>query len=316
MAAEVPSQVSNRSPRQSAVPARARDDGEDGGERLENLKREFPFERRHFDFISRLLHQLAGIHLPPHKLEMMYSRLGRRLRQLNLKDFDAYCALVDSAEGIDEVSFLVNALTTNLTSFFREPHHFHHLAQTVLPAVRQQQTNVAKPRLRVWSAGCSSGPEPYTIAMVMASTLTDLRRWDARILATDIDTHMVDTARSGVYPADYGDGIPTGLKERFTRRDHGADGDPAMVMGDDLRRLIAFKPLNLLEDWPMKGPFDAIFCRNVLIYFDRAGRTHVIDKFTNLLAPNGFLYLGHSESLFGISDRFEQAGPTIYRRLR
>ena len=276
-------------------------------------KREFNFERRHFDFIAGMLYRLAGISLAPHKIEMMYSRLARRLRELNLKDFDAYCALVESEKGEPEIRFLVNALTTNLTSFFREHLHFDHLAKSALAAVKTSQVHSGQPRLRIWSAGCSSGPEPYTIAMVLCSTIPDIRRWDARILATDIDTHMVDTARRGVYAADSAKTIPTELRDRFVKRSRDG-GEPEITMAEDLRRLITFKPLNLLEPWPMKGPFDAIFCRNVLIYFDRPGRTAVIEKFASLLPEGGFLYLGHSESLYGVSGSFSQVGATIYRR--
>jgi chemotaxis protein methyltransferase CheR len=277
-------------------------------------RREFHFERSHFDFIAGLLYRLAGIHLAPHKIEMMYSRLARRLRELGLTDFDAYCARLESESGEQEIGFLVNALTTNLTSFFREQHHFDHLGRVLLPAVRAAQTGVTRPRLRIWSAGCSSGPEPYTMAMVLCDQTSDLRRWDARILATDIDTHMVATARHGVYPLESLKTIPVAMRDRFTRFAVDADGERVISMTDELRRLIAFKPLNLLESWPMRGPFDAIFCRNVLIYFDRPGRTAVIEKFAQLLPPDGFLYLGHSESLYGVSGSFLQVGPTIYRR--
>ncbi len=278
-------------------------------------RREFNFERSHFDFIASLLYRLAGIHLAPHKIEMMYSRLARRLRELGLKDFDTYCARLESEQDDDEVRFLVNALTTNLTSFFREQHHFDHLGKVLLPQVREAQARNAasRPRLRIWSAGCSSGPEPYTMAMVLASTIPDIKRWDAKILATDIDTHMVDTARRGIYPEESIKTIPPELRNRFTRRITD-DGDPAISMADELRHLITFKPLNLLEPWPMRGPFDAIFCRNVLIYFDRSGRTTVIEKFAELLPHDAFLYLGHSESLYGVSGSFLQVGGTIYRR--
>ena len=276
-------------------------------------RREFNFERKHFDFIAGLLYKLAGISLAPHKIEMMYSRLARRLRELNLKDFDTYCALVESEKGEAEIRFLVNALTTNLTSFFREHHHFDHLAKSVVTAVKAAQVHSGQPRLRIWSAGCSSGPEPYTIAMVLCANIPDIRRWDVRILATDIDTHMVETARRGVYAADSAKTIPAELRDRFTKRVRDS-GEPEITMAEELRRLITFKPLNLLEPWPMKGPFDAIFCRNVLIYFDRPGRTEVISKFATLLPENAFLYLGHSESLYGVSGSFGQVGATIYRR--
>jgi chemotaxis protein methyltransferase CheR len=275
-------------------------------------EREFYFTRHHFDLIAGLLMKLAGIQLAPHKTEMVYSRLARRLRELKLPDFDAYCDYLASPEGAEEIGFLVNALTTNLTRFFREPHHFGHLANSLLPEVLARQTGAVRPRLRLWSAGCSSGEEPYTIAMTVLSTLADAHRWDARILATDIDTHMVETARGGCYAADSASGIPAALRGRYTdERRQG--GRPTLVMGDGLKRLITFKPLNLLEDWPMKGPFDAIFCRNVLIYFDRVGRQEVIHRFHRILVEGGYLYLGHSESLYGVSDRFLQVGPTTYR---
>ncbi|MFD1625922.1 CheR family methyltransferase [Azospirillum griseum] len=277
--------------------------------------REFRFERHHFDLIARLLHQLAGIALASHKVEMVYARLARRLRDLRLPDFDAYCALLQSEDGAHEIGYLVNALTTNLTSFYREAHHFTFLEQTVLPELRERHAKVPKPRLRLWSAGCSSGPEPYSLAMVLVASLgPELRRWDARILATDIDTHMVDTARRGVYSADSASGIPAAIRSRFTRPTT-LNGEPAIAMTDDLKRLITVKPLNLLERWPMSGPFDAIFCRNVLIYFDRPGRMQVIENFARMIGPGGYLFLGHSESLYGVSDRFQQVGPTIYQRV-
>lgn len=277
--------------------------------------REFRFERHHFDLIARLLHQLAGIALAAHKVEMVYARLARRLRDLRLPDFDAYCDLLQSEAGADEIGFLVNALTTNLTSFYREAHHFDFLERTVLPGIRNRNAGQPKPRLRIWSAGCSSGPEPYTIAMVLASTMgAELRRWDARILATDIDTHMVETARRGVYNADGASGIPPAIRSRYTQATT-LNGEPAIVMTDELKRLITVKPLNLLERWPMSGPFDAIFCRNVLIYFDRPGRTQVIESFARMIGSGGYLFLGHSESLYGVSDSFRQAGPTIYQRV-
>ncbi len=277
--------------------------------------REFRFERHHFDLIARLLHQLAGIALAAHKVEMVYARLARRLRDLRLPDFDAYCDLLQSEAGADEIGFLVNALTTNLTSFYRESHHFDFLERTVLPGIRDRNAGQPKPRLRIWSAGCSSGPEPYTIAMVLSSTIgVELRRWDARILATDIDTHMVEAARRGVYNADGASGIPPAIRSRYTQATT-LNGEPAIAMADELKRLITVKPLNLLERWPMSGPFDAIFCRNVLIYFDRPGRTQVIESFARMIGSGGYLFLGHSESLYGVSDSFRQAGPTIYQRV-
>jgi len=278
------------------------------------LEREFRYEPRHFDFIVRLIHRLAGISLAPHKIEMVYARLARRLRSLGLRDFDAYCDLLDSEAGADEVGFLVNALTTNLTSFFRESHHFDHLGRAALPAFVRREAGKPKPRLRIWSAGCSSGAEPYTISMIAASTIADIHRWDARVLATDIDTHMVETARAAVYPEGMADDIPPRLREAFTRRAVDERGGPAFSISGAARAMVTAKPLNLLESWPMKGRFDAVFCRNVLIYFDRIGRARVVERFADILADDGFLYLGHSETLHGVTGAFRQIGATIYRK--
>ncbi|HYE01417.1 MAG TPA: protein-glutamate O-methyltransferase CheR [Alphaproteobacteria bacterium] len=283
--------------------------GQRAGRRRE---RQFAFEPAHFAYIAELVQRLAGIHLTTRKAEMVYSRLSRRLRELGLDGFDAYCArLGDDPDG-EELNVLVNALTTNLTHFFREPHHFEHLGSVLVPAVRGAQAAAAKPRLRIWSAGCSTGEEPYSIAMTLQGLMPDLGRWDARVLATDIDTAVLDAAAKGRYRADAADGIPDEWRRRFV--EPGRGGAP-FAIAPAVRRLVTFKPLNLIEDWPMRGPFDAIFCRNVLIYFDRGDRIRTVDRFAGLLAEGGFLYLGHSESLFGISSRFRQVGPTTYRRV-
>lgn len=298
-------------------PAATRVEGETNADRsaIIALEREFRYEPRHFEFIVRLIHRLAGISLAPHKIEMVYARLARRLRSLRLRDFDAYCELLESEAGADEVGFLVNALTTNLTSFFREPHHFDHLARVALPSFARREAGKPKPRLRVWSAGCSSGAEPYTISMVVASTIADITRWDARVLATDIDTHMVETAREGIYPEVMADDIPPRLRESFTRPVFGERGGPAFSIRGAAKAMVTAKPMNLLENWPMKGPFDAIFCRNVLIYFDRVGRARVIERFADILADDGYLYLGHSETLHGVTGSFRQIGATVYRKV-
>jgi len=283
-------------------------------ESLNALRREFPFKKRHFDFIVRLILKLAGISIAPHKVEMVYARLARRLRSLRLSSFDDYCALLDSEAGADEVGFLVNALTTNLTAFFREPHHFEHLASVVLPKVRAREMGKSRPRLRIWSAGCSSGAEAYSIAMVLMQTIPDLNHWDARILATDIDTHMVAAARHAVYPASMLEGVPEPMRKGTVTPAHDGHGNSIFRVNDSLKRIVTINPLNLLEPWPMKGPFDAIFCRNVLIYFNRIGRIRVIESFLKVLPVGSYLYLGHSESLFGVSSSFQQIGATIYRR--
>lgn len=273
-------------------------------------EREFAFTDHDFTYICRLIYERTGIHLRPEKREMVYGRLVKRLRALQLSRFSDYLDLVRADVDSQELVELVNAITTNLTRFFREIHHFHHLRDVGLPEtltrLHQQGTN----RLRIWSAGCSSGQEPYSIAMVAAAHIPNIRQWDARILATDLDTNMVARGDLGIYADDQAKDIPDEYRRRFAH----LRGDE-IIMDEQLKRLIAFKPLNLLNPWPMKGPFDIIFCRNVVIYFDKPTQKALFDRYADILAPNGFLYVGHSESLFRVSERFQLIGKTVYRRL-
>ena len=275
----------------------------------DDRKREFSFSKEEFGFLASFANKQTGIVLTEQKKDMVYSRLVRRLRILGLKSFAEYCNLLQSENGKDEISNLVNAITTNLTSFFREKHHFEHLREHVLlPLVAKPP---AQKRLRIWSAGCSAGMEPYSIAMTMKSAIKDLKSWDARILATDIDTNMINTGIAGSYPIEQYQNIPTDYKNdvRILQK------EDRMVMSDELKSLIAFKPLNLLEHWPMKGSFDAVFCRNVVIYFDKTTQAKLFSRIADLIKPKGFLYIGHSENLFKVCDRFELVGGTIYQKV-
>lgn len=274
--------------------------------------REFRFERRDFEFISTLIKERTGIVLADNKQDMVYGRLSRRLRAVGMTSFRDYCDYIVSADGRDEFSAFLNALTTNLTRFFREAHHFEHLAQTVLEQKAQAAAAGGERRLRIWSAGSSSGEEPYTAAMVVADALRDLDKWDARILATDIDTNMLEKCRTGIYRSDRVEAIAPPLRKRFVEPVPGSSNEVRMT--DTLRSLIVFKQLNLLGRWPMKGPFDVIFCRNVSIYFDRPTQKRLFERFASLLADDGFLYIGHAENLFNITDRFKLIGQTIYRK--
>lgn len=269
--------------------------------------REFSFSEKDFRFLSQFVTQRTGIVLADHKRDMVYGRVARRLRALNLRTFSEYCELIQSDAADAELGNLVNAITTNLTSFFREPHHFDHLRQVVLEPL------AACPppgkRLRIWSAGCSSGMEPYSIAMTLHMGLPRVGDWDARILATDIDTNMLDRGVAGIYPGEQAKTIPQAAKKLYRQQ----SGD--IHMSGELQRLIAFKYLNLLESWPMKGAFDAIFCRNVVIYFDKETQRKLFARIAERLHPGGWLYIGHSENLFKVSDRFELCGRTIYRRI-
>ncbi len=236
---------------------------------------------------------------------MVYSRLVRRLRALKLTSFKDYCEFVSGPDGDQEMGNLVNAITTNLTHFFREGHHFEHLRGEVLQPMMQ----TGKRKLRIWSAGCSSGMEPYSIAMTVKHTLKDTTAWDVKILATDIDTNMLDRGKVGAYPIEEYENIPAPYRSFVTKN----DDEQTMQMSQDLRKLIAFNHLNLLENWPMKGQFDAIFCRNVVIYFDKVTQTKLFNRMADMLSPDGFLYIGHSENITKICHRFELIGRTVYR---
>jgi len=257
--------------------------------------------------IAGMVRAQAGIVLSPSKRDLVFGRLNRRLRILGLTNFTDYIAFLDSPDGQDECGEMINALTTNLTSFFREPHHFTFLADTVLAQLWKENP---KRRIRIWSSACSSGEEPYSIAMVLQKSMPNKRSSDARILATDIDTNMVETARQGLYPASRATGIPA----EFARSRVKQAGD-MVAMPDELKQLITFNQLNLLEPWPMRGPFDVIFCRNVVIYFDKDTQRVLFDRMADLLTPRGYLFIGHSETLSRVCDRFDSLGRTIYRKL-
>lgn len=274
-----------------------------------DIRREFDFQEKDFHFLSRLVHDKTGIVLAEHKQNMVYSRIARRLRALGLTKFSQYCELITSEHGEQEVADFVNAVTTNLTKFFREEHHFLHLKNEVLaPAAAR-----AGGKFRIWSAGCSSGMEPYSIAMTAREAIRDIDRWDFRILATDIDTNMLDTGRRGIYRDSDLESVPKPLRAKYCGRAVGGD-EGRVEMAESLKRLIAFKQLNLLDEFPMKGPFDAVFCRNVVIYFNKDTQRVLFSKVAKLLKPGGFLYIGHSENLHGVSDAFELQGRTVYRR--
>jgi chemotaxis protein methyltransferase CheR len=271
------------------------------------------FSDADFAAITALVQETSGIVLGPTKRDLVFGRLNRRLRTLGLRDFAAYRALLAGPDGEAEIAEMINALTTNLTSFFRESHHFSFLADEILPDLLGAPVRASAPqrRLRIWSAACSSGEEPYSIAMILSKALVGKGAWDVRILATDIDTNMVAAAEAGCYEAERGAAIPPHFRHLATQL---ADG--SVAMSDTLKQLIAFKPLNLLQAWPMRGKFDAIFCRNVVIYFDKPTQRTLFDRFADILQPDGWLFIGHSESLLGVSDRFDRVGRTIYRKRR
>lgn len=269
--------------------------------------REFQFSDADFRGLVDLAYRFAGIALSDSKRNLVYSRLSRRLRVLGMKSFSDYRAYLEATES--ERENFINAISTNLTKFFRESHHFDHFRDEIaIPFSRNRSTN----RLRVWSAGCSSGEEPHTIAMVLKREIRDVERQDVRILATDIDTEMVARGTRGEYPETSLDEVPRAYQEYFEPAPGKAN---TLLVNRGVRSLIAFKRLNLMETWPFKGPFDAIFCRNVMIYFDAPTKAQLIERFTEKIRPGGFLYIGHSESLNGAHPGISLVGRTIYRRV-
>lgn len=275
-------------------------------------QQEFSFTHSDFDHIRTLVRRHTGISLTEGKRDLVYGRLARRLRQLRLTSFREYCALLEAEES-DELTQFVNAITTNLTAFFRESHHYDYLATVLLPGILRSRTQHR--RLRLWSAGCSTGEEPYSLAMVVRETVPLAQGWDVKILATDIDSNVLATAEQGVYAAEKVHDMAPQRLQRWFKKGTGSKAGLVRVV-PVLQRLITFRQLNLMAVWPMRGPFDVIFCRNVVIYFDKPTQQKLLDRFAELLAPQGFLFVGHSESLFQITDRFEPLGKTIYRRCR
>jgi chemotaxis protein methyltransferase CheR len=266
---------------------------------------EFSLSEREFARIKARVYTVAGISLSDAKRTLVVSRLSKIVRALRLPSFDAYVDYLERGGTAQDGQDFVNALTTNLTRFYREDHHFDHLRTHVgaLMAERPRGT-----RLRLWSAGCSTGQEPYTIGMDLLAAFPELKRWDFKILATDIDTAVIAKAAGGVYPENELSGLSSERARRFERGSDGSLRIPAAV-----RELVSFKPLNLIGAWPMKGPFDAIFCRNVAIYFDKPTQGEVFGRFAKLMAPEGFLYIGHSENLGSGGDGFRLVGKTIYQ---
>ncbi|WP_420549815.1 CheR family methyltransferase [Curvivirga sp.] len=273
-------------------------------------EQEFQFGQADFAKLQSLVYEKTGIVLKDQKKNMVYGRLARRLRTLKLSAFSDYINFIETPAGADEMGNLINAITTNLTKFFREDHHFEHFRSVAMKESFDALRSGKQKRIRVWSAGCSSGEEPYSIAMSMVSAIPKIEKLDAKILATDLDTNMLDTGRAGLYKSNCLDTISKEYTKRFTK----IVDDGYVQISPKLRQFIAFKQLNLLHNWPMKGPFDVIFCRNVMIYFDNPTKQRLVDGFASMLRPGGWLYIGHSESLLNQSGPFKLHGRTTYRK--
>jgi chemotaxis protein methyltransferase CheR len=272
---------------------------------------EFELTQSQFQRIRELVRTHTGIALSDHKFQLVHGRLARRLRALKLDNFGDYIKLLESGPG-PEIEEFINAVTTNLTSFFREPHHFEYLAREMLPALTANPA--AARRLRIWCCAASTGEEPYSIAMVLREAQAQLAGWDAKILATDLDSAVLATGQAGVYAAARFENMDSRRVARFFEKGAGTHAGHFRAR-DELRGLITFKQLNLMNPWPVRGPFDAIFCRNVIIYFDKATQRTLFERMAKLQRPGDLLFLGHSETLYRVSSRYELVGRTIYRRL-
>ncbi len=269
---------------------------------------------REFALFSRMIYSVTGIKMPPVKKLMLSSRLGKRVKSLNLDSYRDYYDYVCSRAGMaDEFHRMIDAVTTNKTDFFREPEHFKVLAGRVLPEVADSGRFRQGQPVRIWSAGCSTGEEPYTIAMVAADYFGGTGA-PVSILGTDISTRVLGTALNGVYSESSIKPVPLPMRKKYILRGKG-EKQGAFRVAPDVRRMVEFRKFNLMEDsFGFNGEMDIVFCRNVIIYFDRDTQVELFNRFYNVIAPGGYLFIGSSETLHGLNDRFVPSGPTVYRK--
>ena len=268
-----------------------------------------------FTYICQFVYNTTGIVLNESKREMLYRRLTRIVRDKKLNSFGEYCTLLRE-EPDQEKDYFVNAITTNLTSFFRENHHFEYLTDEELPTLmlHKKVGGNGKKRLRIWSSASSTGEEPYSIAVTLLEAMhAELTQWDVKILATDIDSNVLTKAKAGIYDVNKIEELPSKIKQKYFLQGRG-ESKKSVKVHESLKKLITFKQLNLLHEWPMKGPFDAIFCRNVIIYFDKKTQQELFARYYEMLAPGGLLFLGHSENLGHYQQYFNNVGRTIFRK--
>jgi len=272
----------------------------------------YVFTDKDFNFIRKLIAENAGININQGKRELVYARLSKRLRALELKTFRQYCKRIEEGDNLELVN-CIDAITTNVTYFFRENHHFEFLSDVILPSFISDSPQSRKRRLRVWSAGCSTGEEAYSIEIILRQ-FKEIDNWDTKILATDLSTNVLNIAREGIYRRSQVENVTKENLKKWFRQN--AQDKNLIKVTRDLKRRIYYKHLNLNQPWKIKGPIDIIFCRNVVIYFDKDTQKRLFDRFADILSENGFLIIGHSETMFGISDRFKLVSRTIYKKLK
>ncbi|MFA5322869.1 MAG: protein-glutamate O-methyltransferase CheR [Smithella sp.] len=263
-----------------------------------------------FDKITRLVYQISGIDLHEGKEDLVKARLLKRLKHLKLSDFDLYLKYMASDKSGVEVGTMVDILTTNKTHFFRESDHLDFLSKEILPGMSGGP-------IRIWSAGCSSGEEPYSIAIILSEAIHDIRRRDVKILATDISDRMMEKARQGLYDEETVKNVSPQFKLKYFKNTQMKAGySRRYQIVPQLQSLVSFAKLNLMDDWPMRGLFDVIFCRNVMIYFDKPTQENLVGRFWSVLREGGYLFVGHSESLTFLDHSYRYLKPAVYQKVK
>lgn len=265
------------------------------------MNKETRITQNQFEQIRHTVYDFCGIKLGEEKRELVKSRLTKRLYALNLDNFDEYLSLV--GKDSSEFSHMIDSLTTNKTDFFREIQHFDFLTDEIIPNLDRRSRS-----LRIWSAACSSGEEPYSIAMTLNEALPDIKNWDVKILATDISSQILEKAHKAEYSEENLKDVSAYLKQKYFLK----STSNKFIFKAPMRNIVKFARINLMDQWKMKGPFDVIFCRNVMIYFDKPTQAALINRFYNLIAPGGYLFVGHSESLNGIVHKYQYIKPAVY----
>jgi chemotaxis protein methyltransferase CheR len=263
---------------------------------------------RQFDIISRLVYQVSGIDLHEGKEELVKARLIKRLRHLKIFGFDQYLKYLANDKSGSEIRAMVDVLTTNKTNFFRESEHLDYLRNEIITRLENDQ-------IRIWSAGCSSGEEPYSIAITLCEAIPDIGKRDVKFLATDISDRMMERARQGLYDEETLKGMPAQLKRKYFQKAEAGIGHRYRVL-PQLQSMVCFAKLNLMEEWPMRGLFDVIFCRNVMIYFDKPTQEKLVKRFWSQLREGGYLMVGHSESLTFLAHDYRYLKPAVYQKVK
>jgi len=266
-----------------------------------------------FKKLGSFIQSECGIKMPPGKRLMVQSRLMKRLRALEISSFEEYWAFIQSTEGKDEVINLINAVSTNKTDFFREPDHFKYLIDTVLPELIKNRPSEIREPFKFWSAGCSTGEEPYTLAMVLSDFAEKNKNFKFKILATDISTKVIEHGRIAIYSKERIDPIPMKMKQKYLLKSKDPANKVVRII-PELRSKVIFRRLNFLDNFRLKEKVEVIFCRNVVIYFDRDIQKKLVEKFYEQLVPGGFLFMGHSETINGLNTKFRTVAPTVYQK--